>query len=416
MNIILKSAMVLAAVAATGLMSGCGSSGGSTPVSGVVATSTSPSPSAPSNVSTQSAVLYEANCAGCHGALDVSTKKGITTSRLQVAITNNIGGMGFLASLSAAEQQTIVDGLTPVATTQPPVTTPPATTSDGAALYAANCAGCHGPLASSAKKGATAAQIQARMYSTPYATRTLTAVEVQSIAGALAVTPPTTTPPPVTTVDGAALYASNCAGCHGPLATSGKTGITLVRLQNAIGNNTGNMGFLSTLNGVQQQAIVTALTPATPPPTPPPTPVTDGATLYANNCASCHGPLATSAKAGATAARTQTAINNNTGGMGSLSALTSTQVSAIASVLAAVAPPPTPTPACGSCHAIPPANGKHAFHSSRATCATCHGTGYSTTSFNTATHNNGVKNLTTTIGWNATSRSCSNSCHGKKSW
>jgi hypothetical protein len=29
---------------------------------------------------------------------------------------------------------------------------------------------------------------------------------------------------------------------------------------------------------------------------------------------------------------------------------------------------------------------------------------------------NGVKNLTTTIGWNATSSSCANSCHGSKSW
>jgi hypothetical protein len=27
-----------------------------------------------------------------------------------------------------------------------------------------------------------------------------------------------------------------------------------------------------------------------------------------------------------------------------------------------------------------------------------------------------VKNLTTTIGWNATTRSCSNSCHGSRSW
>jgi hypothetical protein len=49
-------------------------------------------------------------------------------------------------------------------------------------------------------------------------------------------------------------------------------------------------------------------------------------------------------------------------------------------------------------------------------CATCHGSGYSTTTVNAATHDNGVKNLATTIGWNATSRSCSNSCHGKKSW
>jgi DnaJ-class molecular chaperone len=102
--------------------------------------------------------------------------------------------------------------------------------------------------------------------------------------------------------------------------------------------------------------------------------------------------------------------------MGFLSTLTATQVGAIATSLAGVTTPPATPPACGSCHAIPPATGKHAFHSTRATCATCHGSGYSTTAVNAATHNNGVKNLTTTIGWNTTTRSCSNSCHGTKAW
>jgi hypothetical protein len=49
-------------------------------------------------------------------------------------------------------------------------------------------------------------------------------------------------------------------------------------------------------------------------------------------------------------------------------------------------------------------------------CATCHGSGYSTTSFAAATHNNGVINIASTPGWNASTRSCSNSCHGSKSW
>jgi fibronectin type 3 domain-containing protein len=74
------------------------------------------------------------------------------------------------------------------------------------------------------------------------------------------------------------------------------------------------------------------------------------------------------------------------------------------------APPPT----CGSCHAIPPAMGSHSAHSF--SCATCHGTGYSATTVNATTHMNGVKNVVGTSGWNATSRSCSNSCHGSRSW
>ena len=73
-----------------------------------------------------------------------------------------------------------------------------------------------------------------------------------------------------------------------------------------------------------------------------------------------------------------------------------------------------PTTSCTTCHGIPPANGKHAFHSSFASCATCHGTGYSTTTANAATHMNGVKNLTSTVGWNGTS--CANACHGSKNW
>jgi hypothetical protein len=77
----------------------------------------------------------------------------------------------------------------------------------------------------------------------------------------------------------------------------------------------------------------------------------------------------------------------------------------------------TPPPAaCNTCHAIPPGTGKHAFHQSRATCTTCHGTGYSSTTVNAATHNNGVKNVASTQGWNATARTCANSCHGTKTW
>jgi hypothetical protein len=75
-----------------------------------------------------------------------------------------------------------------------------------------------------------------------------------------------------------------------------------------------------------------------------------------------------------------------------------------------------PTTSCTGCHSIPPATGKHARHTSFASCGTCHGSGYSATTVNSATHADGTKNLATTIGWNATSRSCANSCHGSKSW
>ena len=352
---------VFAAVAAAGL-SGCGGGGGGETVgSAVPPASTSPTPTP----TVDGAALYTANCAGCHGALATSAKKGATAAQIQVRMYTTPYAK---STLTTAEIQAIADALSatpPTTTTPPPTTTtpPPTTTVDGAALYTANCAGCHGPLATSAKKGATAAQIQVRMYTTPYAKSTLTAAEIQAIADALLVTPPTTTTPPPTTT--------------------------------------------------------------TPPPTtttPPPTTTVDGAALYTANCAGCHGPLATSAKKGATAAQIQVRMYTTPYASRTL---TTAEIQAIADALSptATTPPPTTTTpppvttACGSCHAIPPATGHHAKHKSMGYgCNICHGTGYSSTTVNAATHNNGVKNLTSTIGWNATSRSCSNSCHSTKTW
>ena len=115
---------------------------------------------------------------------------------------------------------------------------------DGAALYAAKCASCHGALASSTKAGRTAAQITAANM-----TQGLTAVEVQAVAAALATVVP---PPPV--IDGAALYTQYCSGCHG----SGKKGSSVSAIQNAISSNRGGMGSLSFLTTAQIQAISAA--------------------------------------------------------------------------------------------------------------------------------------------------------------
>jgi hypothetical protein len=80
-------------------------------------------------------------------------------------------------------------------------------------------------------------------------------------------------------------------------------------------------------------AIATPLTPTTP--------SVEGTALYDANCARCHGPLATSTKRGKSAAQIQAAITNNTGGMGSLSTLTLTQISAIATALGTDTTTPT---------------------------------------------------------------------------
>ncbi|MBI5640885.1 MAG: c-type cytochrome, partial [Nitrospirae bacterium] len=158
--------------------------------------------------------------------------------------------------------------------------------------------------------------------------------------------------------DGTILYAQNCAGCHGALATSSKIGRTASQIQGAINasNNLYSMGHLSSLTPSQVQAIADVLAQQAPPP-PPPT--TNGTTLYAQNCAGCHGALSRSTKAGATAMSIRRAISANVGGMGSLKNLTSMQIQAIATVLGRQTPPPPPTTTdgptlyaqnCASCH------------------------------------------------------------------
>ena len=51
--------------------------------------------------------LYASSCAACHGALASSTKGNATLTRMQSAIGGNVGGMGYLSTLSTAQLQAI---------------------------------------------------------------------------------------------------------------------------------------------------------------------------------------------------------------------------------------------------------------------------------------------------------------------
>ncbi|ABQ26212.1 fibronectin type III domain-containing protein [Geotalea uraniireducens] len=57
------------------------------------------------------AALYSQYCAGCHGALASSNKRKTTASKIQSGISGNVGGMGYLSSLSAAQIQAIATAL-----------------------------------------------------------------------------------------------------------------------------------------------------------------------------------------------------------------------------------------------------------------------------------------------------------------
>lgn len=85
------------------------------------------------------------------------------------------------------------------------------------------------------------------------------------------VTPPPVTPPPVTPppsgLDGAALYASNCSGCHGSIGAIRMMPVsnrTVPDFQRAISSNKGGMGFLSRLTVAELQAIADAIGVANP--------------------------------------------------------------------------------------------------------------------------------------------------------
>ncbi|HET9554841.1 MAG TPA: cytochrome c [Anaeromyxobacteraceae bacterium] len=111
-----------------------------------------------------------------------------------VTVTNKAtGGVIFTGSLSNLAAGTFTAANLPsgTGTTPPP---PPAI--DGAALYTADCAACHGPLATSSKLGATATQIQGAISANlggMGALSSLTSAQISAIAAALA---PATTPPP----------------------------------------------------------------------------------------------------------------------------------------------------------------------------------------------------------------------------
>ncbi len=200
---------------------------------------------------------------------------------------------------------------------------------DGAALYAQNCAGCHGALAVSTKAGASAAAITNAVSSIGAMSglKSLSPDQIQAIATVLGQQTPTPTPTPPPSTNGASLYASYCASCHGALASSSKMGRTASQITNAL-NTVGAMSGIN-LTSAQISAIATALAGTSPTPTPS---ATDGATLYTTYCSGCHGSLSSSQVKGSLASTIQSAINS-VSQMAGLKSLTSTQVSAIATAL-----------------------------------------------------------------------------------
>ena len=125
------------------------------------------------------------------------------------------------------------------------------------------------------------------------------------------------------------------------MANSEKTGATAGQIQGAIDSDTGGMGQLSFLTAQQVQDIANALggggtggggtggggTGGGG------TGGTDGASLYNQYCAGCHGSLSDSEVRDESAGDIENAIEENEGGMENLDFLTSEQIDAIAEAL-----------------------------------------------------------------------------------
>ena len=294
------------------------------------------------------ALLYDTNCAGCHGAGNNSSKIGADVIRINDGINTVTGMSAFATSLSSAQIQAIAGYLGSLSTPPPPAT--------GSELYMTYCASCHGPGSSSTKAGATVIRINAGIGNVAQMNglaTSLSAANIQAIADYLAILSTPTTPQ--------AVYNSYCAACHGADGSGGSSGEDVRgdsarRIKRAI-NGESEMQFLSAVTNGELQLISDFLNGIT---TPPPSGGGTGATLYANNCAGCHGPGDNSAKAGASVARINNGINS-VSGMSSLSTiLSSADIQAIADYLAGVTPPPPVTDGAG-------------LYSTN--CAGCHGPG-----------------------------------------
>jgi mono/diheme cytochrome c family protein len=183
----------------------------------------------------------------------------------------------------------------------------------------------------------------------------------------------TTTTLPGTAPDGAALFASSCASCHG--AGGGNllgTALTQDQFANIVANGAGSSmpAFGAALSAEQIAAIYGYLTGAPAPTTttlPPGAPI-DAVSLYASSCAGCHGADGGSlVPTSLGRAALMDVISNGRGAMPAFaSSLSAEQIGALADHLLALSTAPTTTTAPSAT----PRSGSAVFGSS---CAGCHG-------------------------------------------
>lgn len=247
--------------------------------------------------------LYNQYCSACHGNGSNSNKKGATASKIQNAISANTGGMGSLSFLSSSDINAIASYLQPAASS----------TSGGAA----------GSFSITYPNNASL------QFSPFYNGQNHKAIVLfnnnQPEIGEIAVSTNGLTQQ-FFYLFGTSLYGSNNGNSWNPISsTGGSTGsssFTCFFSSCYFNGSNGSTGGGSASGGTGSGGSTGGSA--------------SGQSLYAQYCASCHGSGSSSNKAGATASRIQNAISSNTGGMASLSFLTSSQINSIASYLQSV--------------------------------------------------------------------------------
>lgn len=208
-------------------------------------------------------------------------------------------------------------------------------------------------------------------------------VEIQQLS--LPGDPSSSTPPTTTTTlpgalpDGQGLYAARCAACHGPNGGNlngtslGRSAFITITL-----NGRGGMPAQSGLTGEEVGAIWDYVTGAVPSPTtttqPGATTTTTqpagGATVWAQNCAGCHGANGGNVvPTSLSKAQLVSIVNNGKGTMPAFAWLGSAQVNNVANYMLSLSVPPTTLPGATTTTTFPRSGA--AIYA--ASCALCHG-------------------------------------------
>lgn len=234
--------------------------------------------------------LYEASCQSCHGARIADASNASKTLK---AIHENEGGMGYLASTITASA------------------------ADNIATYLAS-----GLSSSSGTAAATPTALTTQTITfTPPATQTLGAAAPTLTASASSGLP--------VTISSLTPAVCNVNAGNLKLLTAGNCTLTA--------SQPGNASFAAATGKTITFSIIDPSAPVVPPVGVIPV-ASNGKTLYASQCSSCHGPAAAGGSnvlTGANSAITiLSAINRNLGRMGTLSSLTQQNLADIAAFLA----------------------------------------------------------------------------------